>query len=127
MKQAKNVVGAKMPEADATWHFNLNIIVFREAGAYIAYCPSLDISTSGENYNEAISAFFEMFQLHIECCIEMGTLQENLLEHGWKISKTGVTPPSPRELLVQPKMEKFLDGSINYESLNLPTRIPVFT
>lgn len=126
MKQAKVIVNAADLEENGMWHFNLNVLIFKDQDAYIAYCPSLDISTSGENYNEAISAFFEMLQLHIECCLDMGTLQEDLLAHGWKISRTGITPPSLRELLIQPKMDRFLNGSVNYESLNLPTRIPAF-
>lgn len=64
-------------------HFNLDFIVFQRDGAYIAYCPALDISSSGQNFNEAMSNFYEMFQLHIECCIEAGTLQQDLINHSF--------------------------------------------
>ena len=68
-------------KTETEYHFSIEFYVFQENSSYIAYCPSLDISTCAESYNEAISAFYEMFQFHIECCIENGTLHEDLLAH----------------------------------------------
>lgn len=68
---------------DKEYRFSLDFVVFMEDGAYVAYCPSLDISTCANTYNEAISNFYEMFQLHIETCVECGTLHDDLVAHGW--------------------------------------------
>ena len=67
------------------YRFSLEFFIFQENGKYVAYCPALDISTCADTYNEAISSFYEMFQLHIECCVESGTLYDDLLAHGWKM------------------------------------------
>lgn len=64
---------------------NIAFYVFKEGNAYIAYCPSLDISTCAETYSEAVSAFHKMFQLHMEFCVENGTLAEDLMAREWKI------------------------------------------
>ena len=69
------------------YRFRLEFYVFQEDGVYIAYCPSLDISTSGDTFNGAVGNFYEMFQLHIECCVEHGTLLKDLAAHRWKVRK----------------------------------------
>lgn len=69
--------------ASMEYRFQLVFYVFQEDGVYIAYCPSLDISTSGKDFNGAVGNFYECFQLHVECCVESGTLHDDLSAHGW--------------------------------------------
>lgn len=106
------------------YRFDIEFFVFREKDRYIAYCPSLDISTSGDNFNDAVGNFYEMFQLHIECCVEAGTLYDDLEAHGWKIRKKSVTPPSFRALMKQPEMKSLMEGNIGYEKVVAPVRVP---
>ena len=73
--------------ASTEYRFQLEFYVFQEDGVYIAYCPSLDISTSGDTFNEAVGNFHERFQLHVEWCVEHGTLLEDLAAHGWKVKR----------------------------------------
>ena len=61
-------------ECNREYRFSIEFFVFQQDGAYIAYCPSMDISTSGKTFNEAVGNFHEMFQLHIECCIDNESL-----------------------------------------------------
>lgn len=61
---------------------DVRFVVFRERDVYIAHCPSLDISTSGETFDEAVRNFHEMFRLHIECCTNYGTMIADLAKHG---------------------------------------------
>lgn len=66
--------------------FHLDVFVFPdkdEEGTLDAYCPALDLITTGTSIDEAIHNFCECFKLHIECCIEWGTLQDDLRTHGW--------------------------------------------
>lgn len=77
---------------ETEYRFSIVFYVFQEAGHYIAYCPALDLSTSGKTYNESIANFYEMFQLHIECCIEFGTLQEDLAKRVNISSPEGCIP-----------------------------------
>ncbi len=36
------------------FRLNVDIYVFREGENYISYCPSLDICSSGKNFNDAV-------------------------------------------------------------------------
>jgi len=109
------------------FRFALEFYVFMQSGKYIAYCPSLDLSSSAESFNDAVSSFYEAFQLYVETCVEMGTLQQDLLGHGWKIKKNGVTPPKFTMLFKKPEMKRLLEGNVNYERLVTPVRIPAFS
>lgn len=108
------------------YHFLLEYYVFMQDGSYIAYCPSLDLSTSADNFNEAISNFYEAFQLYVETCVEYGTLQQDLELHGWKILKAGVRPPKTTTVLRKPEMKSLLDSNTSYERIVTPARIPAF-
>ena len=56
------------------YRFAIEYHIFREGDNLIAYCPSLDISTSGKDYGDAVKNFYERFQIYVETCLEMGTL-----------------------------------------------------
>ena len=63
------------------YQFVISFYVFQEGDVQIAYCPSLDLSTSGTDYIDAVKNFYECFQLYIESCLEMGTLTADLKAH----------------------------------------------
>ena len=60
----------------------IDYYIFREDENYIAYCPSLDISTSGKDYVDAIKNFYERFQIYIDTCVEMGTMLLQVFPQG---------------------------------------------
>lgn len=103
---------------------SIEFFVIQEYGAYVAYCPSLDLSTCAASYNEAIGNFYEMFQLHIECCLANGTLQADLLSHGWRLGRAGLLPPKFAVLMRKPEMRRLMDGRIGFEKVVSPVRIP---
>lgn len=123
----KLVLKAEAKDDAATeYRFSLEFYIFREDANYVVYCPALDISTCAETYNDAISSFYEMFQLHVECCVENGTLQEDLLSHGWKVHKRSITPPAVTFIMKKPEMKKLLGSHLSFERVVAPARIPVF-
>ncbi len=78
---------------------NLPVQFIKEGKEYIAYCPALDISTSGSSIAEAKEMFFELVHLFFEEILKKGTLEEVLLECGWtKTAKSKWEPPQ-REFL----------------------------
>lgn len=125
-KKVRLQISASDDKSRKEYSFDIEFFVFREKDRYIAYCPSLDISTSGENFNDAIGNFYEMFQLHIECCLEAGTLYEDLIAHGWKIKKKSMSPPSFHSLMKQPEMKSLMEGNIGYEKVVAPVKVPAF-
>jgi len=94
-------------------------------GKYISYCPSLDLTTSADNFNEAISNFYECFQLYIETCVEAGTLTTDLLNHGWRLTKVSIVPPKSTKVFKKPEMKALIDSNINFERISVPARLPV--
>lgn len=59
--------------------------MFQEDGAYIVYCPALDLSAYGQNEEEARKAFEQTFEMHFTYCINKKFLYEDLKKHGWTI------------------------------------------
>lgn len=101
----------------------VEFFVFQEDGAYIAYCPSLELSTSDASYNGAISSFYEMLQLHMEYCTDNNTLFDDLKAHGWKVGGGRVVPPTFASLMKKPEMKKLMNGNIGFEKVVGPAKV----
>lgn len=106
--------------------FQLAFYVFQEHGTYVSYCPSLDFSSSGRDFNEAVENFHKCFQLHIDCCIEAGTLHDDLLVHGWKFTKKSIVPPSFPALMKGTEMKKLMNSDLGFERVVTSVRLPLF-
>lgn len=91
----KNIVrfSVDCKAAKRYYRFELDTLVFKEDGNYIAYCPALDITEASDTFNSVISGFFQHFQLYTESCIEHCTLLNDLRAHGWKVDNEIITPP----------------------------------
>lgn len=107
------------------YRFTLEFLVFQEGDLLIAYCPSLDLSTSGASFNEAVGNFYEMFQLYLESCVENGTLMEDLAAHGWEKVSGTIQPPPFSSLVFKPEMKHIVDGHFGYEKVVTSARIPL--
>lgn len=104
----------------------VSFFVFAEKNKHIAYCPSLDLSTSGDSFNDTVSNFYEALQLHIECCAMCNTLQDDLLAHGWTLKEKKITPPSFESLMKKKEMQNLMESDIDFERIVVPTKIPAF-
>lgn len=118
------IMKIEIDHSTTEYRFSLELYVFQENDSFIAYCPALDLSTSADSFNEAVSNFYESLQLYIECCLDNGTLQEDLAAHGWKLKKNTLVPPSFSSLLRKPEMRKLMDSHLNFERIVTPARIP---
>jgi predicted RNase H-like HicB family nuclease len=56
---------------------------FREGDVYVGLCPELNVSSFGDNIEDAKSSLKEAIEAFIETCEEMGTLKEVLAEAGF--------------------------------------------
>jgi len=108
------------------YRFALEFYVFLQQGRYKAYCPSLDLSSSADSFNEAISNFYEAFQLYVETGIEMGTLRQDLAEHGCTIKEGSVLPPPYTVIFQKQEMKDLLRSETSYERMVTLARIPAF-
>lgn len=105
------------------YRFSIEFYVFQEGEDYIAYCPSLDISSSGNDFNDAVANFYECFRTHVEWCVEHGTLIDDLIEHGWKKKKDTIMPPSFTAMLKKKEVRDLLGGRKAYEKVIVPAKV----
>lgn len=125
-KERKTKVSLKTTATDSDnrhYKFNIEFYVFADAGQQIAYCPALDLSSSGATFNEAISAFYECFQLYIETCVENGTLLDDLAAHGWKTTRHTLRAPAFTTLLKKPELKHLVNSGIGFEKIVAPAQI----
>ena len=66
-----------------TYQVLVPVNIFREESQFVAYCPVLDLSTSGKTFEEAQGRFQEALDLFIEDLIEQDTLDDVLASYGW--------------------------------------------
>ena len=67
---------------------NITAFFFRDGDSYVAYMPTLDLTTCGESLEEAEKMAKEASLLFIEECIRMKTLDEVLSSLGWSKQKS---------------------------------------
>lgn len=65
----------------------LPVLFLKEGSKFIAYSPALDISTCGKTFNKAQKRFEELVGIFFEELREKGTLEDVLLECGWRKNK----------------------------------------
>lgn len=125
IKKQQAVVTAHNPKnLNEEYRVGVSFFIFTKEGKHIAYCPSLDLSTSGDTFNDTIGNFYETLQLHIECCAMCNTLHEDLVAHGWSLDKKRITPPSFEDLMKKEEMKSLMDSDADFERLVVPARIP---
>jgi predicted RNase H-like HicB family nuclease len=92
----KNVIKV---DGNKVFELQLSVLVFQEDKYFVAYCPSLNLSSYGNSIKDAKEAFDEAMQEYIEYGQENNTLHEDLIKNGWKVfENTKMQPPSQVEL-----------------------------
>ena len=72
----------------AEYQVAVPVNIFKEGDRFVAYCPVLDLSTSGRTFEQVQKRFQEALHMFIEDLVEQDTLDEVLRSHGWhKVSK----------------------------------------
>ena len=72
----------------------LPVSVFKEGKHFIAFTPTLDLSTSGKTYEQVMKRFDDIVELFFEELTKKGTTEEVLLGLGWEKNKKHIMPPS---------------------------------
>lgn len=62
----------------------LQVTFYREGNKFIAHSTALDLSACGDTQAQAKKSFEETLKLFLEETDKMGTLEDVLLECGWK-------------------------------------------
>lgn len=68
---------------------DVSVFLFKEDEVFHAYCPELDLV--GYDYTEegAKKSFEWVLKDYLEYTVENGTLEQDLINHGWRKYKSG--------------------------------------
>ena len=77
---------------------NVQVALFQEDGIWVAYCPALEVSSYGDNKDEAKEAFEEAMQIFLSETDRKGTLEKYLLKLGWQLQQ------KPKPMYNQPHL-----------------------
>lgn len=64
----------------------VSVYVFKDGGAYVAYCPSLDLSGYDTTEAGARDDFSFMLRDWLTTQLKHGTLQKDLMKHGFSLA-----------------------------------------
>jgi len=73
---------------------SLPVTFLREGDQFVAYTPALDLSTSGDTFEQAKKRFSEIVGIFFEECLRMGTLDTVLFDLGWHKQNSEWNPPT---------------------------------
>ena len=99
---------------------DVSVFLFKEDDVFHAYCPELDLV--GYDYTEegAKKSFEYVLRDYFDYTVENGTLEQDLLNHGWRKSKSGkVSEPTPTSLLRRSQLRKVL-GKREFSKYSIP-------
>lgn len=68
----------------ANFEAKIPIIVFKDGDYFVAHSPLLELSSQGDSFEEAKKNFVEATEILLEELSEAGTLDQYLLDLGWK-------------------------------------------
>jgi len=82
MAEKKGIIKGKWEGENRSIEFNLPLILFRENEVFIAYCPALDLTGTGNNEKEAFESFNITMGEYFLYTTRKKTLAEDLVKHG---------------------------------------------
>jgi predicted RNase H-like HicB family nuclease len=59
-----------------------------KSGAWVSWCPELDLFSQGETLDRAFDALKETVRSWITHCYKQGILDDSLIKRGWSVSKS---------------------------------------
>ncbi len=63
-------------------NLNVQVILFEENGIWVAYCPALELSSCGDDDNDAKKTFEQEMRIFLKETDRKGTLERYLLKLG---------------------------------------------
>ena len=78
---------------------SVSVFLFKEENAYIAYCPSLDLSGYDATEDSAKQDFEYVLREWLREQMDNGTLYRDLAKHGWKVGQEKAIEPSVADMI----------------------------
>lgn len=78
-----------------------------EKDVWVAYCPELDLAGYDHGKDAAKKSLEYVLADYFDYALQQGTLEEDLLAHGWRRHKNGViVEPTYKAMMKAGKLEK---------------------
>lgn len=65
----------------------VDVLLFEEHGSFVAYCPALELSSYGDDAEDAKKAFDGAMKIFIKETTQKGSLEKYLLKLGWQLQQ----------------------------------------
>ena len=102
---------------------DISVFLFKDDGVYHAYCPELDLVGYDYSKEGAKKSFEYVLKDYLDYTIKNGTLEEDLLKHGWRKTKKGsVSEPTTSTLIRGSKLKNVL-GMKEFQKYSVPITI----
>lgn len=87
---------------------------------WVAYCPELDLVGSDYGEEAAKKSFEIVMKDYLDYTLEQGTLEEDLLSHGWQRSQDGrIVEPSYLSMVEAGKLDSVVSKD-SYSKYSVP-------
>jgi len=106
----------------------LSVFVFKDTNypngdMYIAYCPELDLSGYDTTSAKARKSFEFVLRDYLDYTTENGTLEEDLMKHGWRKYKNGkIVEPTYANMLRNSQLKDVLDQN-KFSKYSMPVLV----
>lgn len=130
MKSANaKLEGSLKHVSGANIDFKVALILFKEDGIFITYCPSLDLSGYGNSEQEAQDSIKHVVREYIDYGIKKGTLLADMQKYGWQIinkKRNTFKAPDFEQLLRDNEDFSDIINNKQYQKIDMPFEIPEF-
>jgi hypothetical protein len=106
----------------------LSVFVYKDidypkGDMYIAYCPELDLVGYDTTNRKARKSFEFVLKDYLDYTIQNGTLEEDLIEHGWRKFKNGkLAEPTYHEMLKRSQLKSVLSQN-RFSKYSIPVSV----
>lgn len=95
-------------------------LTYPNGDTYIAYCPELDLVGYDTTDSKAKKSFEVVLKSYLDYTTKEGTLEQDLIEHGWKKYKNGkLVEPSLDSMLKKTQLKAILNQN-SYIKYSVP-------
>ena len=100
----------------------VDLMLVQEDKYYVAYCPSLQVSSYGHTAKEARSGFEEALHIFIDETEKKGSFEKALLKMGWSLKQVPLPSYIPPKQKILPLSKfKYKNSAVKFkESVALP-------
>ena len=98
----------------------LDIFIGQEEDFWIAFCPSLELSSYADKENKIMDSFKETLSIYLEETWRKGTLEKDLLRLGWALRKLPEPNYEPPKIDMKKVSTNFHNPIIRQEQISLP-------